>query len=140
MTGSANLDLVRSIYADWERGDFSKTDWADPEIEFVIADGPEPGAWIGLAGMAEGFRNRLRAWQEVRVAADGYRELDPERVLVLVRLAGRGRISGLQLGEMRGKTANVFHLQGGCVTRLVVYWDRDGAFVDLGLSPEDERP
>jgi hypothetical protein len=59
---SANLDLVRSLYAAWERGDFSSAEWAHPEIEFVIADGPGRGTWTGLVGLAEGWRGFLSAW------------------------------------------------------------------------------
>ena len=79
-----NLDLVRSIFAEWERGDFSSAEWADPEIEFVMVGGDSPGSWRGLAGMARGFRGWLSAWEAFRVKADEYREIDDERVLVLL--------------------------------------------------------
>jgi ketosteroid isomerase-like protein len=133
---SANLDLVRSIYAPWERGDFSAVDWAHHEIEYVIVGGPSPGAWRGLAGMAEANRDFLSAWEDVRVVAPEYRELDTERVLVLHRRSGRGKLSGLKVEQIAEKGAHLFHLRDGRVTRLVGYHDADHALADLGLTSE----
>jgi ketosteroid isomerase-like protein len=137
---SANLDLVRSMHAAWERGDYSSVKWAHPEIEFVIADGPTPGSWTGLDGMAEGWRDFLSAWEELRIEVDEYRELDGERVLVLVHFSARGKTSGLELGQMRAKGAELFHVRGGKVTRAVAYWDRERALADVGLAPEAGSP
>ena len=47
MMPSANLDLVRPIFAEWERGDFRSTEWADPEIEYVWPGGSSSRSWKG---------------------------------------------------------------------------------------------
>jgi hypothetical protein len=76
-----NVEIVRPIYAAWERGDFTSAEWAHPDIEFVVADSVDAGSVTGLAGMAE-------AW----------------------------------------------HVHAGRVSRLVLYWDRERALADLGIS------
>jgi ketosteroid isomerase-like protein len=134
VTNSANLDLVRSIFADWERGDFSSAGWADPDVELVFADGPAPSKWTGLAGMAEGMREFLTSWGEFQVVADEYRELDRERVLVLVHRRARGKTSGLDVVEPRATGAIVYYVRDGRAFRLIIYWDRDRALADLGLK------
>jgi ketosteroid isomerase-like protein len=131
---SANLDLVRSIFTQWERGDYRSTEWADPVIEYQIADGPDPGRWSGLAGLAEGVRGWLSTGDGVRLIAEGYRELEDGRILVLIHRAMRGKVSGLELGPSQTKGAVILDVSGGKVTRLVAYWGREQALADLGLE------
>jgi ketosteroid isomerase-like protein len=134
MTESANVKLVRLIFAAWERGDFSAAEWADPEIEFVVADGPEPGNSTGLAGMAQSMGDWLSGWEDYRIDAEEYRELDHERVLVFDNQSGRGKQSGLELAKRWPKLTSLFLIRDGKVTRLVTYFDRDRALADLGLE------
>jgi ketosteroid isomerase-like protein len=132
---SENLELVRSIYADWERGDFfGSTDWLDPEIEFVAIDGSEVGSYTGLAEMGKTVRDRLDVWEDVRLKPEEYRELDDERVLVIYSMSGRGQTSGLEVARMPARAVLLFHVRAGKITRLVLYFDRDRALADLGLK------
>jgi ketosteroid isomerase-like protein len=124
------------IYAAWERGDFSSADWAHPEIEFAFADGPEPGRWTGLREMSVRYRDWLSGWKDFRAVPEEYFVVDDHRILVFVLNTGRGRTSGLQL-EQRS-VANSFEIRSGKVTKLVLYWDRERAFADLGLAPEGD--
>jgi ketosteroid isomerase-like protein len=128
-----NLDLVRSIYARWELGDFRDTGWADPALEVVWPDGPVTGTWSGLAECEAGWREFLESWEDYRVAAEQYRARH-DLVLALVTYTARGRTSGLEVGLSGATGASLFHLRNGRVIRLVLYWDRERALADLGLE------
>ena len=130
---SANLDLVRSIYADWERGDFSSVEWAHPDIVFE-STGFDAAKATGVAEMAQRWREWMSAWDEYRSEADAFRELDGQRVLVLMQHGGRGKASGVGIEGMKTPGANVFEIRDGKVVRLALYWDREHALADLGLK------
>jgi ketosteroid isomerase-like protein len=128
---SENLDLVRSIYAEWERGDFHAVSWADPQIELVRPSSVDGDALKGQDSSAAGWREWLSAWSGFKAEAYEYRVLDKERVLVFGRMSGRGRLSDVVTDTA---TVIVFHVHDGKVTRLVLYSDRDRALADLGLA------
>jgi ketosteroid isomerase-like protein len=128
---SENLDLVRSIYADWERGDFTHDDWADPEIELVRPEALTDTTLKGRDSSSGGWREWLDAWRDFSSEAHEYRTLDNERVLVFGRMSGTGRLSGTSTDT---EVVNIFHIRDGKVVRLVLYSNRDRALADLGLE------
>src|SRR5690349_15225084 len=118
----------------WEQGNFGSSAWAHSDIDYLAADGPDPASSKGLVAMASIWRKVLGAWQDLRIRAEAYRELDDARVLALVLFSARGKASGLEVGEMRAKGAALFEVRDGKVIRLVTYWDRNRALADLGLE------
>ena len=72
------------------------------------------------------------------MAGKDFRELDDGRVLVFNVIGGRGKGSGLDVAQTETKGANLFPVRDGRVTKLVLYWNHDRAFADLGLRPEGD--
>jgi ketosteroid isomerase-like protein len=88
--------------------------------------------------MAEGARRVFEAWEEFRIEAERYHELDEEQVLALDYFSARGKGSGLDLGQLRSKGANLFRIRNGKVTRIVRYLDRERGLTDLGIDPDTD--
>lgn len=128
------MDLVRSIFAAWERGDYTCAEWAEPDIEYVIVDGPTPGRWRGVVGMRQGWGTFLAAWEKYRFEADEFRELDTDRVIVLGHSSGQGKASGVELGTLPARGADVFHIRDGRVARLVAYLEHEPTLSELGIE------
>lgn len=70
----------------------------------------------GLTAMAECEREFLSTWADLRLAAQEYREIDHERVLVLQSVSGQAKTSGLNLAQVGAKgAACLFHVDDGKV-------------------------
>src|SRR5207248_5748211 len=98
------------------------------------ARGLPPVSAKGRTEMRDSARANIEVWAQLRIAAEEYRELDSERVLVLDDVSGRGKRSGLEIGQFGAGGAHLFHVRGGMVTRLVVFEGREGVLADLGLE------
>jgi ketosteroid isomerase-like protein len=124
-----NVEVARGIYRSWAKGDFSSVAWADPDMGFVLS-GPDWQVHRGVQGMSRAWGEWLQAWDEFRVVAREFIDLD-DAVLVLTEFRGRGKPSGVPVESMTG--ANVFRFHDGKVVRLVVQTDRPNGLEAVGL-------
>ena len=130
-----NVELVKSITDPWARGDFDAVEWAHPEIEWEMADGPAPDTRRGVTGMLEGWREVLSAWEDWCGLLEGEpRELEGDRVLAFFRFTARGKASGLDAGELSTDGALLFELRDRKVVKLAHFWHRERALEAAGLS------
>jgi len=121
---SANLELVRSIYAAWGSGDLA-LDRFDPEISMVEADAlPGGGASArGLDAVRHYIESFATYWDEIRIEPQEYIEVG-DHVVVVARLAGRGKKSGVEVSRV---WAYVWTLRENKALRMEGYASRDEA-------------
>jgi ketosteroid isomerase-like protein len=125
-----NVEIVRELFASWERGDFSSSDWAHPEIEFLAHAGPDEAEHRGVVALGRAWQNWLGAWEDFKVTPREFIDRGDD-VLALVEFGGRGRASGVSVEAMAGGCLLSF--RNGRVIRLVTFTDRDEALEAAGL-------
>jgi uncharacterized protein len=125
-----NVEVVRRGYAELSRtGEFS-WELVDPEVEVHdLPLTPDSGAYYGHAGLREAMRNVELAFEDVRFEAEDFLDAGDD-VVVLVRMIGRGKGSGV---EVDARIAHVWTLREGKGVRVRVL-DRDDALEAAGLS------
>src|SRR5436190_14002054 len=123
-----NVEIVRSIYRAVERGDYSSSEWADPDIEFVAPHEERP--MRGVEAMQRSWREFLGAWKDFRAEPEEIIDAG-EQVLVLEKVGGRGRGSGVPAGGLRG--ASLFTFREGRLVRLAQYTNRAKGLEAVGL-------
>ncbi len=117
-------EKLEQLYAEWARGDYSRGDIWDADVEMDTFGMGEPMRASGRDAVATTLADWLSAWERPLVI-----ELDElaqrgDRILALIRWRGRGKESGVQ---MEATGAHLWTFRDGLIVRFDVYRDRDDA-------------
>ncbi len=94
----ANVAVVRAIYDAWAAGR-SASALIEPDVEYVNPpDAVEPGVRIGRRAFAE-IRS---SYDDVRIEPQEYIDTASDDVVVIARVVGRGRASGVDIDWRHG--------------------------------------
>jgi ketosteroid isomerase-like protein len=127
-----NVELARRGYDALTReGVNGILGFLDPEIEIVEAEGiPGARTYRGHAGLAEAFAVVDEAFDELRFEPEEIVDVD-DRVVVVVRMAGRGK--GSQ-AEVSAVVAHVWTVREGKGVRMDMFGSREEALAATGLA------
>ena len=125
-------ELIIRIYAEWLSGDYSRGDFAHPGYELVFAPGfLEEGVYRGSSAALRAWKGWLDGWESWEYTPVEWRELDENRILVLIDIDGVNKSTRMKLSV---KSANLWEFEDGLVRRLTLYAHREDLFRDLGLE------
>ncbi|HKH23312.1 MAG TPA: nuclear transport factor 2 family protein [Solirubrobacterales bacterium] len=129
----SHVDVVRRIYADWERGRMAAgVELFDSEIVFqsYMPDANEKLVAKGAHEIEAFMREFLRHWRDYRLVGEEFREIGEDAVLVVGRQAAVGRTSGVAVEH---PMCSVWTFSGGRVVGLVFDPDSRTALEAAGL-------
>jgi ketosteroid isomerase-like protein len=117
-------EKLEQLYAEWARGDYSRDDIWDPDVEMDTFGMGELMRARGRDAVASTLGDWLSAWERPLII-----ELDElvqrgDRILALMRWRGKGKESGV---EMEAPGAHLWTFRDGLIVRFDVYRDRDEA-------------
>ena len=104
----------------------------DPDFQFastlLATEGRD--AYVGTSGLREWAEAVDSVWDDFRIEIDDLREVDGERAVVIYRVTGTARGSGVPLDT---RTGQVWTIQDGKVSRNDSYSDPREALEAVGL-------
>jgi ketosteroid isomerase-like protein len=128
-----NVEIVRKAIDAFDRGDLDAwLGFLSPEV--VWESLPLPGfrdVYRGRAGAREWRELLLEVFKEAHLEIEEITALSDDRVLIVSRVTGRGRGSGVPVER---PSCEVSWLADGLITRRQVFWTRDEALEAAGLA------
>jgi ketosteroid isomerase-like protein len=127
-----NVEIVRRLYEEFERGNFWVAELFDPDIRIEWTDPmfARSAESEGLAGLTSDMREFFEAWEHVTATAEQIIDAG-ERVVVIAVWRGLGKGSGVETETRQGL---VWTLRDGRVISVVAYSDPARALEAAGLA------
>ena len=129
-----NVEIVRLILAEWERGDFrAPVKLLDPEMTFetFMPDAKEKVVAHGTAEFQAFTRDWLAQWRSYRIVGERFQAVGRDKVFASVRQVAIGQHSGV---EVESPGFSLWTLRAGKVIKLSLHYDRDMALEAAGLE------
>jgi hypothetical protein len=125
-----NVELVRAIYEGWLCGEMG-LDRFDPEIAmFESTTLPGAASAVGIDAVRQYMESFAKYWDEIRFEPGEYIDAG-DRVVVIARLVGRGKASGVTVERT---WAYVWTLREQRILRMDGYENRREALEAVGLA------
>ena len=126
-----NIDLVRRLYAAIARKDEEAVfQCYHPDVEWHDDAWLDVGVHRGFEGIRAAHRDFFGQFESVTFEPHDFVQIG-NRVVVTVRVVGRGRGSGI---EVRPEVPALFTIRDGKISRTHLFSDREQALDAAGVS------